>query len=99
MHSNLARNRICYTAPEMIQQKSDVWSLGVSLIEMEEGRNPYDCYCDEELKRVIFRKEPPCLSMNCSEEFNYFVDDCLVKDVVSRASVSELMDVHLISRG
>ena len=35
-HSESARSRLCYTAPELIEEKSDVWSLGVSLIEMAE---------------------------------------------------------------
>ena len=48
-HSNSERSNICgtplYMAPEVFDgqtvMKSDVWSLGISLIELAEGKNPY----------------------------------------------------------
>lgn len=48
-HSYSKRSSVCgtmkYMAPEVYsgktEQKSDVWSLGVSLIETAEGRNAY----------------------------------------------------------
>lgn len=37
-----------YMGPEVYERegslKSDVWSLGISIIEMADGRNPYDGY-------------------------------------------------------
>ena len=49
-HSNSVRSKTCgtcwYIAPEVYDGKtglkSDVWSLGISLIEMAEWRNPFD---------------------------------------------------------
>ena len=91
-HSESARSRLCYTAPELIEEKSDVWSLGVSLIEMAEGRNPYDSCSDEELKKEICYGKPPSLPREWSSAFD-FVEMCLEKDTQARWSVSKLMDV------
>ena len=46
------RNTICgtswYMAPEVYdgktEWKSDVWSLGISLVELADGKNPYAAY-------------------------------------------------------
>ena len=93
IHSESARSRLCYTAPELIEEKSDVWSLGVSLIEMAEGRNPYDsCSGEEELKKEICYGQPPSLPREWSSEYS-FVEKCLTKDVQVRGSVNELMEV------
>ena len=95
--SESARSRLCYMAPELIEEKSDVWSLGVSLIEMAEGRNPYDSCSDEELKRVICYGKPPSLPREWSSAFDDFVKKCLTKDAGKRGSVSELMEVSSLS--
>ena len=92
--SESARSRLCYMAPELIEERSDVWSLGVSLIEMAEGRNPYgSCSDEEELKKEICYGQPPSLPREWSSAFDDFVKKCLTKDAGKRGSVSELMEV------
>ena len=86
-------------APEVFDgktvMKSDVWSLGISLIEMAEGKNPYQsCRSDAQITKAVCFHDPPCLTSSIwSGAFVGFVKRCLVKDVDERASVNKLMEV------
>lgn len=101
-HSCSRRNTMCgtswYMAPEVYdgntELKSDVWSLGISLVEMAEGTNPFAGCSSEVLRnRVLNVKSPALSSSKWSSEFVDFVGRCLEKDVKKRWSVSELMEV------
>ena len=101
-HSCSRRNSVCgtsmYMGPEVYEEgaclKSDVWSLGISIIEMAEGKNPMaSCSSFQVMKRVC-EGEPPLLSSSgWSSDLIDFVRRCLVKDVNERASVEELLRV------
>ena len=85
-------------APEVYNgctvMKSDVWALGISLIEMAEGKNPFDgCNSALVMNRVLNEKPPTLSSSKWSAEFVDFVRKCLVKDAANRYSVKELMNV------
>lgn len=85
---------LLYTAPEEFvgkgEMKSDVWSLGVTLTELAEGKNPLEGCSIAMLKRGSV----PLLSPEKgSGRFRSFLSQCLVRDVKERASVSELMKV------
>ena len=87
-----------YMAPEVLDEqtelKSDVWSLGISMIELAEGKNPFGCYSNMMVMQSVCFNDPPSLDAEkWSAEFVDFVNKCLVKDVKERWSVSELMDV------
>ena len=96
----MTKNQWAYCAPEVFEGKmdfkSDVWSLGIVLIEAAEGKNPYaDCTA-----RAMLTADPPSLSSSeWPPEFVSFVKRCLVKDANRRASVVELLTVSVSMTG
>ena len=95
------RTTTLHKAPEKFtgarELKSDVWSLGVTLIELAEGKNPYDGFTERKVMRSVCDGQPPSLSSyEWSSEFVDFVSKCLVKDVEERWSVKELMEVRVV---
>ena len=103
LKSGLSQNKmICgtamYMAPEVFTRKAnrkcDVWSLGISAIEMAEGRNPFQTYTLAQIENAIRNGSPPSLSSSrWSSYFVSFVQRCLVKDVNKRATINELLKV------
>ena len=100
------RNTYCgtswYIAPEVYygrtELKSDVWSLGITLIELAEGQNPYAGLSSATVMKAILMSEPPALSSSkWPAEFVDFVSKCLVKNVKERWSVKQLMEVSVLS--
>ena len=101
-HSYSNRSMACgtsmYMAPEVYKEgaclKSDVWSLGISVIEMAEGKHPFaDCTSAVVLNKVLNKPSPTLTSSGWSSDLVDFVTCCLVKDVNERASVEELLKV------
>ena len=96
----MTKNQWAYCAPEVFEGKmdfkSDVWSLGIVLIEAAEGKNPYaDCTA-----RAMLTADPPSLSSSeWPPEFVSFVKRCLEKDANRRASVVELLTVNVSMTG
>lgn len=89
-----------YTAPEAFKSgavlPSDVWSLGMSVIEMAEGKHPFANLTPAQVVKRVCEGEPPCLTSLCwSLSLRVFVSRCLVKDITGRASVKELLRVVL----
>ena len=103
-HSCSKRNNVCgtsmYIAPEVYEEeaclKSDVWALGMSVIEMAESKNPFARCTSAQVMRQVCDGEPPSLSSSgWSSDLVDFVKKCLVKDVKKRSSVEELLKVVL----
>ena len=87
-----------YRSPEVyngtVCMKSDVWSLGISLIEMADERNSYTGSSSTELmNQVVNQPSPSLTSSGWSSDLVDFVSKCLEKDVNERASVDELLMV------
>ncbi|MBN3274023.1 TNIK kinase, partial [Polyodon spathula] len=72
--------------------KSDLWSLGITAIEMAEGAPPL---CDMHPMRALFlipRNPAPRLkSKKWSKKFQTFIDSCLVKNHGQRPSTEQLL--------
>ncbi|TPX31871.1 hypothetical protein SmJEL517_g04884 [Synchytrium microbalum] len=87
-----------WMAPEVIQEigygvNADVWSLGITCIEMAEGRPPYH---DIHPMRAIFMiptKPPPQLdAAKYSPKFRSFVSRCLTKNPADRPTADALLE-------
>ncbi|TRY95250.1 hypothetical protein DNTS_012194 [Danionella cerebrum] len=72
--------------------KSDLWSLGITAIEMAEGAPPL---CDMHPMRALFlipRNPAPRLkSKKWSKKFQSFIESCLVKNHNQRPSTEQLI--------
>ena len=94
-----------YMAPERINPpnpnkpdydiRADVWSLGITLVELATGSFPYkDCKTEFEVLTKVIQDDPPCLPPNqgFSTEFRAFVHDCLLKNHKDRPKYKKLLE-------
>ena len=94
-----------WMSPEVISKskygkKTDIWSLGITAIEMAEGEPPYS-HIHPIRAMFAIRKDPP---QNLSDpsrwspDFNNFVRRCLTLDPKSRPSAKELLQDPFIKK-
>ncbi|OZC08140.1 kinase domain protein [Onchocerca flexuosa] len=91
-----------YLAPERVASsdceygvRADVWSLGITLIELAKGTHPYEgCSTDFELLTKIINDPPPRLSpaQHFSQTFSVFIARCLMKRPIDRPNYHELLE-------
>ncbi|XP_067144462.1 dual specificity mitogen-activated protein kinase kinase 7 [Centruroides vittatus] len=100
-----------YMAPERIDPpdpsqpdydiRADVWSLGISLVELATGKFPYqDCKTDFEVLSKVLQEDPPRLPSDSdfSPEFCDFVQQCLTKDYRKRPKYRKLLETAFIKK-
>ncbi|TPX32600.1 hypothetical protein SmJEL517_g04340 [Synchytrium microbalum] len=85
-----------WMAPEVIElngasTKSDIWSMGCTIIEMLTGRPPYwDLNPMTTLFRIVEDDGPP-LPEGISNDMRAFLTRCFQKDTTKRADATELL--------
>eukprot|EP01130_Rhizamoeba_saxonica_P005332 TRINITY_DN2140_c0_g1_i1.p1 TRINITY_DN2140_c0_g1~~TRINITY_DN2140_c0_g1_i1.p1 ORF type:complete len:325 (-),score=77.75 TRINITY_DN2140_c0_g1_i1:121-1095(-) len=87
-----------WMAPEVIMQgdydnSADIWSLGITAIELADGKPPRSEMHPMRAMRAIPSKEPPTFQNpnEWSNDFNIFIRACLQKEPQDRPTAKQLL--------
>ncbi len=98
-----------WMAPEVLEQmsgydyKADIWSLGITAIEIAQGMAPYSIAPAMKVLIMTLQNPPPTLdsehAAKFSDEYQDFISSCLKKDPSERLSSSELLKHPVFAKG
>ncbi|KAM3130241.1 hypothetical protein pb186bvf_017636 [Paramecium bursaria] len=102
---------VTYMSPKRLRGEAysadtDIWSLGLTLLECAWGKFPYPYpYQQEqkilgfwELMEYVSQKPPPCCPPDYSQQMNDFISICLRKDGRMRSTATELINHPVIKQ-
>ncbi|CAL1281025.1 unnamed protein product [Larinioides sclopetarius] len=92
-----------WMAPEVIcrsayDSKADIWSLGITAIELAKGKAPRSDLHPMKVLLLIPKSNPPQLNGNYSKQFREVVEACLNKDPANRPTAKELLKFPFIRK-